>query len=180
MVTSKHDSSSIFKIFHDLRYFCESLHSWSIFSRVMIVFSYASIHAICGSLNRCTFSEHSNICYNNIVYEKFLPDHFITIHLCSAHFMKMVSNDIKEVYCDDDNMKNYMKDVKALGIILKDISDFNKYVQHIINLLSNEFENGEVVKAKLFFETLSVSKHSKVDKDIFTDMNNTGTLHEND
>lgn len=93
--------------------------------------------------------------------------------------MKMTKKDIKEVFSDDENRKNYMKDVIALGILSKAIGEFNKYVQHIVISLSYEFENGEVLDAKLFFESLSVSKHSKVDKEVIYRYKNTGELPHN-
>lgn len=159
LITSNHDSNTIFKIFHDFRYFCEKNHFWPIFSKVVVDFSYASIHAICKAFDRCTFYEYLVVCSDYLCYGKNLPDNFITLHLCCAHFMKMVSKDVKETI-EDENRENYFKDVMALGILIHKMQIFDEYVNCLVIILNSEFESTEVERAKETIASLSVSNFS--------------------
>lgn len=66
MISEVHDSNFIFKILNDFRYACEGQHFWPAFSRVVTDFSYAYIHAMCKSLNRCSLKEYLDICYQHL------------------------------------------------------------------------------------------------------------------
>lgn len=96
MISAEHNSNAIFKLFHDFRYFCEEENKWPIFSEFVTDFSFASIHAALKAFNRITLSEYLEICYEIVQSGSGISDNLlITLHLCCAHYMKMVCKDVE-------------------------------------------------------------------------------------
>lgn len=86
--------------------FCEESSKWSIFGAFVIDFSFASIHAACRAFNQTDFVSYLSITYDACIGKIVLSKNFVTIHLCCAHFLKMVSKDVDKHFSDKSNRKN--------------------------------------------------------------------------
>ena len=100
MVSSSHFSKDIFKIFYDFKVFCEDQSKWPVFGSVVTDFSFANIHAISKACNGISLTDYLKQCFEIICGQIDMSKSLITIHLCCAHFLKMVSNDVNREFSD--------------------------------------------------------------------------------
>lgn len=136
MISSSHFSKTIFKIIHDFRVFCEDNNKWPIFGAVVTDFSFANIHAISMACNRIELLEYLNLTYQIALGEKQIPSTLITIHLCCAHFMKMVSKDVTDNYTDYDQAM-FIKDLLAQCIRLSNLKSISEWFFNVFMLLNS-------------------------------------------
>lgn len=155
MISSTHDSNTIFKLLHDFRYFCESHNHWPAFSKVVSDFSFANLHAISKAFNMCSLSEYIEKCYYSHT------DNLIGIHLCCAHFLKMVAKDIDKL-AKNKHQALYFKDLIALATKIENIDLFDIFVTQTYILLNSEFNNNQVSNSVSFLEMILVGTNDKI------------------
>lgn len=156
MVSSLHHSKTIFKIFHDFRVFCEENAKWPIFGGVVTDFSFANIHAIVRACNQMDLVTYLNVAFDIATCKNEISDSIITIHLCCAHFMKMISRHVDENFPDKKNA-SIIKDFIATCITSKSLNDISQWFLNINILLHAQFYDKNVKKA---FETLSQMRYT--------------------
>lgn len=169
MVSSMHDSNSIFKLLHDFRYFCEKHNSWPAFSGVVSDFSFANIHAICRAFNKCTLIEYLQQCYLLAQTScNFQERNLIGVHLCCAHFVKMMCNDIDR-FAKSNQQKHYFKDILASAILINNIKIFDVFVTNIYILLKSKQSDFLVQCALETLKNLCTEKAAPLERNIVTE-----------
>lgn len=155
MISASHDSNTIFKLLHDFRYFCEENNAWPAFSGVVTDFSYANLHAISKSFNRCTLKEYLQKTYH-LSEKKMKPNdvNMVGIHLCCAHFIKMVCKDIDNK-AKNNEQKYFFKDLLASSILLGDIDNLDKFVFNTFIILKSPFRTTQTELALESVKSLS-------------------------
>lgn len=113
MISSKHFSATIFKFLYDFKCYSIQLNAWPLFGAVVTDFSFASIHAVIRSFNDMSLLAYLKQCYS-ICCNSSTSNNvgFVSLHLCCAHFMKMVSKDARKIICHDAR-ENIVKDLIA-------------------------------------------------------------------
>lgn len=145
MISSSHYARNITKIFTDFRTFCERSNKWPVFSKVVTDFSFANIHAIINSCNRMTLNEYLQHTYEFAVGRLETAAPLITAHLCCAHFMKMVSNDVDQYFPENRKEPRSLKWFMAKCIQLKSLESISEWLLHVSILLRSSSHN-EAVK----------------------------------
>lgn len=159
MISEIHNSNAIFKLFSDFRYFCEENNFWPSFSGIVTDFSFANIHAACKAFNRCSLKEYLEKCYKLAMQDKKITgnDGFIGIHLCCAHFMKMMCKDVDNLSkCEEQRI--YFKDQLAIAILINNINDCLTFIKNIYVILMSPFLNSAVEVAQDNLRLLSTSE----------------------
>lgn len=146
MISCEHFAKSIFKIINDFRCFLEENNKWPLFGGVVTDFSFANIHAISRACNRQTLIEYLTTCMTICKGEQMKPTSFITIHLCCAHFMKMVSKDIDHLGTNELQNKLF-KDLIASCILMDALGEINIFFVNLVVLLKSPFYNDMVKKS---------------------------------
>lgn len=147
MISSVHYSKAIFKILHDFRTFCEENDKWPLFSSVITDFSFASLHAVCKAFNRMTLLDYLNYSYQMTLKDVYVRSTtFITIHLCCAHFMKMVINDISR-FSKNSLQHKLFTELIASAITMKSIESLENWFRDVCVLLSSEMYDTNAKKA---------------------------------
>lgn len=113
MVSSHHFVKSIIKIIQGFRIFCEEHNKWPIFRSVVTDFSFTNLHVIALDFNRTTLAEYLDLCFKVAMSSLRLEPKHGSIHLCCAHFMKMVMKDVDKDYADTET-KAFIKKVIIL------------------------------------------------------------------
>lgn len=159
MVSAVHDSNTIFKLFNDFRFFCEGHNYWPAFLKIVTDFSFANIHAMCKSLNRCTLPEYLDNCYKCLtdLNNNSCFNNFISIHLCCAHFMKMVSNDVDKLSTNFEQ-RYYFKDIIAIAIQIYNLENFDEYIKNLAIILNSKKTNKYVTRAMEQLSAVNVIK----------------------
>ncbi|CAG9761319.1 unnamed protein product [Ceutorhynchus assimilis] len=179
MVSSIHDSNTIFKLFNDFRFFCEHHNFWPAFSKIVTDFSFANLHAMCKSLNRCSLSEYLNKCYELLTDSNKSYLDLIQVHLCCAHFMKMVSNDVDKISTNFEQTF-YFKDLIAIAIQTYNLQDFDEYVRNLAIVMNSKFLNDYVASAMDQLSTTnSLKKRSSLQDLISNDLGIPAELEDN-
>lgn len=144
MLTERHDIESI-KSWLDstLLFFRNKLNiELPIFKRIITDKSFANLNAICESFNNCRFSQYLQDTYN-FVTKSLNIERYTIIHLCCAHLMKNLSDDIKANYSSDNTSKIIIEIIASVFNIdcYETIQDIWKNVSI---LLKNEYNTSDV------------------------------------
>lgn len=157
MVSSDHHTKTIFKIFHDFKVFCEENNKWPIFGKVVTDFSFANIHAIVKVCNAMNLVDYLTLSYNIVVGKVNFPKNLVTLHLCCAHFMKMVAKDVDGHYTNFETAMT-IKDLLAICITIKRMEDLSDWVFNVTILLASPFYT---TKVKAAYDNLLTTKLDK-------------------
>lgn len=132
MISSDHYAKTIYKVMNDFKVFCEENNSWPMFGGIVTDFSFASLHAASKSLNRKTLLEYLEACYDIMVHNQKNPENLISIHLCCAHFMKMVVKDI-DAHCQEN--ARFFKELVAAAILFTSFRQVEVWFENVAVLL---------------------------------------------
>lgn len=146
MISSEHYSKVIFKILHDFRTFCEEQNRWPLFKGIVSDFSFANLHAISRAFNSVSLLDYLSICFKIVKCEMKKPSSLITIHLCCAHFMKMVSKDVN-AKSKNNFQKTFFKEIIAAAIIITDFELLGNWFYNVVVLLSSKYYDKQVKEA---------------------------------
>lgn len=164
MISSHHFAKSIVKIFQDFRIFCEEHNKWPIFRCVVTDFSFANLHGIALGFNRMTLAEYLELCFTVVMHSSSLDPKYVAIHLCCAHFMKMVMKDVEKHFADIET-KNFVKKVIILFSSLKTMDlvrdSFINFVI-LINTKNAAQMETSVQNLKSYFDQASVSNDDRL------------------
>lgn len=163
MISSEHHAKAIFSILNDFRTMCEEKDKWPMFSAVVTDFSFANLHALSKAFNRKTLQEYLDVCYNIVTEKSSIPQNFISIHLCCAHYMKMVSKDVDSAF-SDIKQRIFLKELVAKCIIMSDIVDINAWFYNLSTLLSSPYENDTVRQS--YNNLINIGKSTEDNDDI--------------
>ncbi|CAH1119478.1 unnamed protein product [Phaedon cochleariae] len=166
MISSTHDVNSIFRIMSDFRYFCEINNYWPAFSGVVSDFSFANLHAISKAFNRCSLLEYLQKCYIlNENGQNLKDESLVGVHLCCAHYMKMVAKDVNNL-AKNETQHTFLKDLIAALILMKTIREFDIAIKYVYILLKTEFVNRDT---EIAIYSLRMHLSKKADQDHFDD-----------
>ena len=99
MISAHHFAKTIFKILYDFRVFCEENNKWPVFCGVVTDFSFANIHAITLAFNRLTLMDYLKTCLDLLANHSNIDQiQIVKIHLCCAHFIKIIVKDLEKHY----------------------------------------------------------------------------------
>lgn len=118
----------------------------NMWSGVVTDFSFANIHAIFKVCNRMEFIEYLQLSYRIAVGQEKNSPSLITIHLCCAHFMKIVSKDVN-LHFKDFNIAILMKDLIAQCVCLKSINSILEWLLNVFVILTSSYCNDDVRNA---------------------------------
>lgn len=141
MISSKHFSATIFKFLYDFKCYSIQLNAWPLFGAVVTDFSFASIHAVIRSFNDMSLLDYLKQCYS-ICCNSSTSNNvgFVSLHLCCAHFMKMVSKDARKIICHDAR-ENIVKDLIARCMTLTNLSEIKLWFKYICTIFLSKYEN---------------------------------------
>lgn len=159
MISSNHYAKTIFKIIHDFRIFCSENSRWPLFGGVVTDFSFANLHAVSKACNGMTLSEYLQLCYHLATNrETHRKETLITVHLCTAHFMKMVSKDLQHAYYDYDK-EMFFKDVIAQAVEMDTLEQLSEWFKSVVVLINSEFQNEQTEKSLRY-----LTKHNDISR----------------
>lgn len=148
MISAEHFSKTIYKLFVDFRIYCEENKKWPVFGAVVTDFSFANIHAITKSCNRLNLTEYLNVAWDIVTTRKEMHSSFVTIHLCCAHFMKMVTKDISDHYSRaDSNVSLFIKNVFAQCVQFQSLDIITEWAVNFYILIHSPGFDVEVERA---------------------------------
>lgn len=142
-ISSEHYAKSIYSILNDFCVLCEERESWPLFTAVVSDFSFANLHAIVKALNRITLEEYLQVCYDLVTGKTSSSKNFISVHLCYAHFIKMVHKDV-DAACTNLKQRDLLKRLIAKCISMNDMNDISSWFYNIAVLLASPYHDEEV------------------------------------
>lgn len=146
MISSCHDSNTIFKLLNDFRFFCERNNFWPAFSGVVTDFSFANLHAITKAFNRCSLIDYLEATYLFIENKDKGVHSLIPVYLCSAHFMKMVSKDVNRVEEKEVN-RGFFKDLIASAILMRTIQHLDIFFENVYIVTNSKYISNQLEDA---------------------------------
>lgn len=137
MVSSHHFAKSILQILQDFRIFCEEHNKWPLFSGVVTDFSFANLHALSLGFNRIPLAQYLHLCFKMMISDNYHQHRskLVFIHLCCAHFLKMVVRDLDKHYTEPET-KIYLKRIITVLLSLKKIGLVKDCFLNLVILLS--------------------------------------------
>lgn len=174
MVTSHHNTHSICKLLTEFRTFCEQKRKWPIFGSIVTDFSFASLHAISKACNNLKLGEYLNYAFkicDDLRADIPIPATFITIHLCCAHFMKMVSNDVAKHFLNPEEQQ-VIKFFIAGSILMDNLQKISMWFINMTILLKSPYQHSDVDKSFNILSSLLSQKSPTVDMNEIIDLSN--------
>lgn len=156
MHTSLHDSATIANFLINFRSkYMKFIGKWPCFETVVTDCSWAMIHAICLSFNKCSVDYYLQEMYEK-AYGKNECQEFTTLKLCATHFFKKICEKLKERF-EKKKVRNFYKSATVKLINSETFSEFFFYAQNLLTLLDSEYLNSKALKA---YRNLT-TKHQK-------------------
>ncbi|KAK5642758.1 hypothetical protein RI129_008925 [Pyrocoelia pectoralis] len=158
MLSASHNVGAIYKLFYDFRYFCEENNKWPLFDGIVSDFSLAIIHAAVRAFCNLTLTEYLTVCMN-LCENKKHSKNILTMHLCCAHFFKMVCKDIDKL-CTNVSTATYLKEFLALAINIDSLQQLDVWFQHISIVLLSPNHNTAVEESIAELSKMTETKFS--------------------
>ena len=168
IISSEHSSKSITKGLIEFRNFCEDNQLWPIFGGVVTDFSFANVHAILKAFNNQTIKDYLEICMKVCTSDDELLNSTTTIHLCCAHFLKMVAKDVNE-NVNNIQHRELFKEIIACCVLLNDLSTISFWFENLVFILNEPFKNNLFQIG--FNNLIKLSRDNNMIKDLLKHVN---------
>ncbi|XP_048487301.1 uncharacterized protein LOC119692509 isoform X2 [Plutella xylostella] len=175
MISGIHTTVAIYQLLMDFKYFCIKQNFWPAFNGVVSDFSFANLNALAYAFNNCrNLKEYINHTYDLITGKITMSEEYVPIYLCVAHFMKMMSQDVKKHVSDSGHI-NYILDMLGGLMQVRNLEEIDLYVRWLYIFFNSKYESSCVKEAETslcnFKDTIDVVSENTNDNIEFEDKN---------
>ena len=152
-LSGRHDAAKLSSAMLSFRHFCaKQVRVWPLFKHVEVDFSMALINSCALAWNKMSLEVYLQHCFD-IVNNRCLNiqiKNFVSIHICCAHFIKIVVNDVSTLF----KQKAFRKfAVKCVALMQNSVTLQQAKIifEHMVRLFGTEYYTNEVASSIKFF-----------------------------
>lgn len=169
MVSCSHDTASIGLLLIKFKsYVHQNKLKWPLFKHVVTDFSFALLNSICYYWNNMSLEDYINATYQHVIHEDEMSRDVVLLHLCCAHFTKMIINDVNRNSNLSDKRKQELKELLVAAINMNSYDKLKLWFKHISFVLLAKVATPNIKNhLQNLIETCTESKTTNLSEEVY-------------